>query len=292
MGIEEKASQIDAIFPTPVTMGDIHNMKRRNLSEEEKSKPYSKYYHKELAEIPSSDLDGVNAGPVDSSMALTIDRRSELMKPGYLDMETGYTMLPDGSGVAATLVKMPGVTPEMIDWWFNWHPLEGLRYAIWCPVAHTDISAKDPARHLDKSGIPLKERNYGCTHYPVEGFDLDSAMTIGIEFMSPQDFGLDMTLFKTPEISNALCANVKLFDLDNMPMSVFFHAVREIDGGVEYRSRYWVGYTMADGKPSKLDLPLPVMDVARNNCLHSLTEYNNLASFLPQVYHEMEGRID
>jgi len=115
---------------------------------------------------------------------------------------------------------------------------------------------------------------------------------VGIEFMSPQDFDLDMTLFETPKISNALCANVKLFDLDNLPLSVFFHAVREIDGGVEYRSRYWIGYTMVDGEPSRVDLPAPVMDVARNNCLHSLTEYNNLASFLPQLYHEMGGRID
>jgi DAPG hydrolase PhiG domain len=37
----------------------------------------------------------------------------------------------------------------MLDWWFNWHPLEGLRYAIWCPIAHTDISAETPHAHLD-----------------------------------------------------------------------------------------------------------------------------------------------
>ena len=49
---------------------------------------------------------------------------------------------------------------------------------------------------------------------------------------------------------------------------------------------------MIDGHPVKLDLPVPVIDVARNNCLHSLTEYNNLASFLPQLYHEMGGKIE
>ena len=86
----------------------------------------------------------MNAGPVDSSLALSISDRSKLMEPGYLDVETGYTVMPDGSGFAATLVKMPGVIPEMLDWWFNWHELEGLRYAIWCPVAHTDIRVKDP----------------------------------------------------------------------------------------------------------------------------------------------------
>ena len=128
------------VFPDPVSMGDIRKMKRRELTEEEKNRPYAKYYHKELAEIPAEDLAAVNAGPVDPARATTIRDRSDLMKPGYLEVETGYTVMPDGSGFAATLVKMPGVTPEMLDWWFNWHPLEGLRYAIWCPVAHTESS--------------------------------------------------------------------------------------------------------------------------------------------------------
>ena len=35
-----------------------------------------------------------------------------------------------------------------------------------------------------------------------------------------------------------------------------------------------------------------MIDLARNNCLHSLTEYNNLASFLPQLYAEMGGKIE
>jgi hypothetical protein len=35
-----------------------------------------------------------------------------------------------------------------------------------------------------------------------------------------------------------------------------------------------------------------MIDLARNNCLHSLIEYNNLASFLPQLYEEMDGRIE
>lgn len=87
---------------------------------------------------------------------------------------------------------MPGVTPQMLDWWFNWHLLEDLRYALWCPVAHTGISVKNPACHLDNSGIPLKVRNFDRSHYPVEGFNVPSADTLEIQFFSPVDFGLDM----------------------------------------------------------------------------------------------------
>jgi phloretin hydrolase len=293
MSLKSLFVRMGSVFPSPVTMDDIKKMKRRKLTESEESKPYAKYFHKELAEIPAADLAKVNAGPVDTSLATTVHDRNELMKPGYLDVETGYTVMPDGSGFAATLVKMPGVTLEMLDWWFNWHPLEGLRYAMWCPVAHTDISAKNPARHLDSSGVPLKERNYGTTHYPVEGFNQASSQKVAIEFFSPQDYGLDMDMFKEPNISRAYCANV-ILNLMHIRFNTFFHAVREVDGGVEYRSRYWVGYTMKANGPVRSKIPpvFKMIDLARNNCLHSLTEYNNLASFLPQLYEEMGGKID
>ncbi|RJP34041.1 MAG: hydrolase [Actinobacteria bacterium] len=292
MGLRSMFVRMGKVFPDPVSMDDIRKMKRRELTEEEKGKPYEKYYFKELAEIPAADLEKVNAGPVDPADVTPIQNRNDLMKPGYLEVETGYTVMPDGSGFAATLVKMPGVTPEMLDWWFNWHPLEGLRYAIWCPVAHTDISVENPARHLDSSGVPLEERNYGSTHYPVEGFNTASSQKVWIEFFSPQDFGLDMAMFKEPEISRAYCANV-ILDLMKTPFNAFFHSVREVEDGVEYRSRYWLGYTMNNGVPRRVKRPLPykMSDLARNNCLHSLIEYNNLASFLPQIYEEMDGRI-
>ncbi len=284
--------RMSKVFPDPVSMADIRRMERRELTGAEKDKPYAKYFYKELAEIPADDLVKVNAGPVDPAMATTVQDRNDLMKPGYLDVETGYTVMEDGSGFAATLVKMQGVTPEMLDWWFNWHVLEGLRYAIWCPVAHTDISAKDPSRHLDSSGVPLRERNYGSTHYPVEGFNQASSQKVAIEFFSPQDFGLDMSMFVQPGISRAYCANV-ILDMLKTPFNTFFHAVREVDGGIEYRSRYWLGYTMKNGSPKRVKRPLPyrMSDLARNNCLHSLTEYNNLASFLPQLYEEMGRKI-
>jgi len=280
------------VFPHPISMDDIRIMKRRKLTPEEEKRPYAKYFYKELAEIPLADLENVNAGPVDPAFATSIQDRNDLMKPGYLEVETGYTVMPDRSGFAATLVNMPGVTPEMLDWWFNWHPLEDLRYAMWCPVAHTGIRVKDPAMHLDSSGVPLQVRNYGSTHYPVEGFNVQGANTITIEFFSPEDFGLDMKMFKEPEISRAVCANVTI-DALQIPFNAFFHAIREVEGGVEFRSRYWIWQTMEKGRPVKVKLPMPykMMDIARNNCLHSLTEYNNLASFLPQLYHEMEGKI-
>ncbi len=66
---------------------------------------------------------------------------------------------------------MKGVTPTMLDWWFNWHPLAALRYAIWCPVGHVGISAKTPNAHIDSSGVDLHIHNYGKSHYPIKLFN-------------------------------------------------------------------------------------------------------------------------
>lgn len=282
------------VFPEAITNEFINGMPRRELTPEEKSLPYAKYYYKDMAKIPQGDLDIVNRGPIDSSLALPISDRSRLMEPGYLPVETGYCLMPDGSGFAATRVFMPGVTTEMIDWWFNWHPLVGLRYAIWCPVAHQSISALTPEAHLDESGVDLHDRNIGKVHFPVEGFNLKGAQKLAIAFKSARQMGLDETLLKKNSMSTFAAATVTHV-WPPMPINIIFHAIREVEGGIEYRSRYWLTYTMnSKGKIVRSGYPLPrplVLAMTRNNCIHSLMEYNHLASILPSLYREMDGKI-
>ena len=283
------------LFPDIVTNEFINSMPRRELTAEEKALPYAKYYYKDMAKIPEEDLALVNAGPIDPKDALPITEAAHLLDDGYLPVENGFCVMPDGTGFAATKVFMPGVTTEMIDWWFNWHPLEGLRYAIWCPVAHDGISAKTPEAHKDSSGTPLHVRNIGRVHYPVEGFDLAGAQLIEIAFYKPEIFGITKEDVEASSLSTfeiATCQNLK----PRIPVNIFFHAIREVPGGIEYRSRYWLKYTVKNGKPVKSGMPLPNRDqlyyMARCNCIHSLTEYNNLASILPSLYDETGGRID
>ena len=100
---------------------------------------------------------------------MRIEDRNDLLNPGYLKEEVGYCITPEGAPYVAMLTKMPGVTAEMFDWWFAWHPLEHLRYKIWDPDDHfgVELSEKDRKRLLDES-IPVRERNWGCTHYTNE----------------------------------------------------------------------------------------------------------------------------
>ena len=55
------------------------------------------------------------------SLALKIEDRNKLFEPGYLPCEIGYCVMEDGSAYLANRTEMPGVTPEMFEWWFAWH---------------------------------------------------------------------------------------------------------------------------------------------------------------------------
>jgi hypothetical protein len=292
VGIITTLRDTKTVFPEVVTNDFINSMPRRELTPQERELPYARHYFKDMARIPDEDLRAVNRGPVDPSEALDIRDCERLLEDGYLPTETGYCVMPDGSGFAATKVFMPDVTPEMIDWWFNWHPLEDLRYAIWCPVAHSGISAKTPQAHLDSSAVPLHVRNIDKIHYPVEGFDLKGAQRIEIAFRAPEVLGISMERLDASRTSTFAIATVASIG-PRVPINVFFHAIREVPGGIEYRSRYWLKYAIKNGMPRRSRAPFPtkglLIHMARANCIHSLTEYNNLASILPDVYAEMNG---
>lgn len=295
----------------PITTNELLQSEgRRELTQEERKKSYASVFYKPLADIPKEDLDLLNAGPCDPDQVLKIEDRNDLLNPGYLPVETGWCKLPDGSAFAATKVFFPDAVPEMFDWWFNWHPLESLRYALWSPNAHMSISVDDPEVHKDSSGVPLKHRNEGKIHYPVEGFRYDIAKPAVIEFLSPADFGLDEERVKESPVESMFLANLYIkggsasftddredkVEDENMkiPFNVFFHSVRPVEGGCELRSRYWIGKNIQNKEAVHVDFPpeLNTEQFAWENCRHSLTEYNNLASFLPKLYKEMGGKVE
>ena len=80
---------------------------------------------------------------------------------------------------------------------------------------------------------------------------------------------------------------------DQKSPAFMMHFVREIPEGVEFRTRFWMGYHILDKKPYYC-LPktakLPEI-VAKGLAMHNVEEYTNLASFLPQIYEEQKGMI-
>ena len=66
------------------------------LRPEEEAKPYAKYYYREPA-APSPELAAAlrDPKPMDPAKALPIQRRNDLLDPGYFEVETGYCVMPE-----------------------------------------------------------------------------------------------------------------------------------------------------------------------------------------------------
>ena len=51
---------------------------------------------------------------------MNIEDVNQLLEPGYLPMETGFTRLPNNDVYIAVLTRMPRCKGKMIDWWFGY----------------------------------------------------------------------------------------------------------------------------------------------------------------------------
>lgn len=84
-----------------------------------------------------------------------------------------------------------------------------------------------------------------------------------------------MYMFHEPNITNLFAATVthetgRLV----LPINIFMHCIRRVEGGVEYRSRYWLGWTIdRHGKITRSKFPMPkstLYHLARCNWVVSL----------------------
>lgn len=264
-------------------------MKELLLTEEEQKTDYSKLLFKTPAEPDPYGMQEIVGGPVEPERIISIQNRNDILMPERPEIKNGYTRKTDGSGAVVTTVKMPGVTPEMIIWWFAWHGLKDLRYRIWCPEKHYGIHVYEPdlPRRLDKT-IPLRERIWGTTDVVTEDVG-GGPRTMHLSFLSPEAYGYDQKLMKNADV----LINATVSDPDTgLGLITFSHCVRSIPGGIEYCSHYWQGYTICgNGEAQAVSVPeggFP-FEVMMGNAMHSLEEYANLAEILPGLY-EKYGR--
>ena len=110
--------------------------------------------------------------PIPQDQMLPAEEMNRLLDPGNFETEIGWGMMDNGAGYIAMRHEMPGVTVDMVDWWFAWHPIEGLRYRIWYPPYHLGVHVDDWAqpRLLDpavpgarqvREGRPPRHRRHG-----------------------------------------------------------------------------------------------------------------------------------
>lgn len=239
------------------------------------AQPYARFMRPRV-ETPQPHVpEAIARGPVPTA---DIPPRSalgdELARPGYSPIETGFGRTARGEVWVACLTDMPGVDPEMWDWWFAWHSHEGARYKLWHPEAHAYASVRGTTSYVDEA----------------IGGKMDQ---LAITFVEPREFGID-----DAEIDGFVaCGRVgSAFLPANVGMVA--HAVRRTPTGSEMRSRFYLNVPGA----RSVD-PIAVLQAFRRGLVlpgspifptrfgaellrHCGEEMNHLAQFLPELYAE------
>lgn len=258
-------------------------------------KKFEKHLKKENSPMPKEHLIILDkAEELAANLVLSRNEINQLFETGYLAGENGYRRLDDGSTYVSVLTKMPKVSIDMIDWWFWWHAAEGVRYQIWYPDKHYDISA-DFQGHYEDETKTYSERLHLSSHLVTEDVGLGKDKIL-IDFMHPTEFGFDENKLH-PDKTTIICARVGQPE-KGVWATEMCHFVRKVEQGVEMRSRFWIGNKVqrmggfAQGflnailnRPFVKKNLIPEA-VGKAMFHHCSQEYHNLAEILPQVYQE------
>lgn len=253
------------------------------ITKEEASLPYAKYFHQKMAPIPEEKLEIWKGEPTDPQSALPIEQRNRFLEENASILENGFCVASNGTGFVANSTYMPGVEPVMMDWWFGWHSVTSdLRYKLWDPEDHYNARAHAPD-YVRNPNVPLQEKTWGMNHDILEdvGFGPEK---IFLCFKKPSDLGYDMELIGQPGCAGMVCACG-----EGATPALMTHKWMKVDGGILFKSHFWMGYGLNDDGELIKVLPDGVSvpnEGPRALYGHNIKEYSNLAAILPLIYAE------
>ena len=253
------------------------------LTEQDRQQPELKYFEREMVPPPEGTFERIEHAVLPADKLHSIFEMDKLFDEGYMENEFGYGNFEDGTLVAMNLLQMPGITPEMFAWFFAWHGLKPIRYKLWDKEEHYEISTSDPEKRKDPS-VPIKERIWDTFDFAEEYNPTQGVHTVPIHFRNPADIGFSKEKLEHFD-GMIVCAG------DEKAPAVMVHFVRPVEGGSELRTRFWMGYSIIDGKPVKT-LPegksIP-QAIGKNILTHNNIEFSNLIGILPELYEEFKN---
>ncbi len=260
------------------------------VAENAKEKSYYKYYEWDIAQPTPEQLQMIDGSKGTVEECLEIEDRNRLLEPGIAPEKLGYYPTKDGGLLVAGNVPMPDCTPEMLYWWFAWHGLDPLRYAIWDPEDHFGLELNELGRQraLDPD-VPIPEKNWGADHTVQESIG-GPADQIVIMFRNPAEMGFDVSKIGTEGCEFMVSANALLGPM-KVPV-VMTEVAKKIDGVMTFMARFWVGYHIIDGQAKCLApvtklIPEAECDmIAKGLLAHNIKEFSHLNKVLPAVYAE------
>lgn len=260
--------------------------KKVGVSNEERALPYFRFFAQEMAAIPAEKLKLVEA-PQEISIVPFAERNLFLRGEDKNFCQLGYGVAEDGTGFVANETYMPGVTGEMLDWWFPWHSVgSDLRYKIWDPEDHYFARA-DNAEYVCDAAVPVREKTWGVNHYILEDVGAGPDF-VKLCFKRPHDFGYDENI-----IGGELCQSLVCAIGAGNCAAAMTHKWYPFKEGVNFCSRFWIGYGVVNGEIFKIlpeGVSVPV-EVPRGLFAHNIKEFSNLSAILPAVYAENSGNF-
>jgi len=247
----------------------------------------SSYLDRPLTTPDAKLLAQIERGPINPPQALALSDVERLLDPATLACETGWCWLPDSVGYVAARTAMPAVTGEMLDWWFDWHADDPIRYRIWHPLAHKGNSIERP------TGGTSPKAHWGAVHHPVE--DVGTGVVHArIAFLAPTEMGMSTDALEDPHVATILCGYVG-DDMRHVRHTPMFHVALRDGDGVVMRSRFWLGAALRPYGPlgglgkralnhpyiRRFALPSALPHALARHCAE---EYANLAALLPELY--------
>lgn len=234
---------------------------------------------KDLLKKPLPEMPGdIKAALAQNNITLTsFENKNDILQNEKLQTEVGYRKTPDGSYLVSMVCPMPGLTSEMIEWWFWWHAQESLRYQVWFPGAHYGISyRKKDTDYFKQPTLPLFQPN---THYPVEKIG-GMKMPLRIDFVTPESFGFSRQIMEQNNIPLIICGHVGALK-GLVRHTEMAHIFKQTENGLFLISRFWLGKTMKSPLLKKLII---TDKMAKGMAEHCCIEYRNLAKILPILY--------
>lgn len=246
------------------------------------------YLKRPMARPQPGVLEAIGRGPIERAEALDRGDLDRLLDPAPLAAETGWCTLDDGIAYVAVRTPMPLVSGPMVDWWFDWHARDALRYRAWHPVAHITNSVEPATTAGSKA-------HWGAVHHPVEDVGT-GVVRARIGFVAPTAIGLSTDALDDPRVATIVCGHVG-DDRLRVRHSLMIHVFLREGEGIVLRSRFWLGAALRPYLPPPLAGPLGwVMNrrfvrrralpaaLPRALALHCAEEFANLAEILPELF--------
>ena len=233
----------------------------------------------------------------DPSLPPAFADRAVVQTADYVPVPEGVYIMKDGTIFVSSVTPVPDLTGEMMDWWFAWHNLDPLRYALWNPEDHYDVSVSEEDRaHILDESLTVRERGWGITSNIVESMNGEEPSPGALDFTEPGTVGLSNELIGTPKCQAILVAN-SAQKIGPLEYPVFMcEFLRENDEGEnEWVVTAWMGHGVKDGRDVTFKQPKPLLKKMAAGMpsmfiAHNHKEMAHLNKILPALYAEQKDR--